>query len=79
MFEWKDLGKLLKSYQVHSQQVESREDELFLAMGMQNGQGAIKVTSLLVSFSEAELRCCSYRGRCFISAAALGVRCCCAG
>lgn len=50
MFECKDLGKLLKSYQVHSQQVESREDELFLAMGMQNGQRAIKATSLLVSF-----------------------------
>ena len=39
MFDYKDLGKLLKSYQVHSQKIESR-DEPFMAMVMQNGQRA---------------------------------------
>lgn len=40
MFDYKDLGKLLKSYQVHSQKIESREDEPFMAMVMRMDRAA---------------------------------------
>lgn len=40
MFDYKDLGKLLSSPQVHSQTVESRAGELCMAVMMQNGQRA---------------------------------------
>lgn len=40
MFDYKDLEKLLKSFQVHRQNIESGEDEPFMAMVMQNRQSA---------------------------------------
>lgn len=49
MFDYKDLRKLLTSHQVHSQQIESREDEHFMAMVMQSGQAVYKATSLFNS------------------------------
>lgn len=49
MIDYKDLRKLLRSHQVHSQQIKSREDEQFMAMVVQNGREVYKATSLFNS------------------------------